>query len=137
MSVEENKAVVRRYLDEAWNGGDVSVLDELMTPDYARYVGTAGAHLDREGQKQRIAGFQKAFGDLQLVLDDMLAEGDEVTIRIRLIGTHRDTFMGVPATGKRITIAAIDILRFVDGRVAEHWGVMDTYGALQQLATGS
>ena len=133
MSVEENKAIVRRYLDEAWNKQNVNILDELMTPDYARYVGTSGARLDREGQKQRLAGLHKAFGELQLVLDDMLAEGDEVTIRIRLIGTHRDTFMGVPATGKRITIVAIDILRLVDGKVAEHWGVMDTYGALQQL----
>jgi steroid delta-isomerase-like uncharacterized protein len=133
MSVEENKANVRRYLDEAWNKGNVSVLDELMTPDYARYVGLSGAHLDREGQKQRIAGFHKAFGDLQLILDDMVAEGDKVTIRIRLTGTHRDTFMGIPATGKRITIAAIDILRLVDGKVVEHWGVMDTYGILQQL----
>ncbi|MGB8347131.1 MAG: ester cyclase [Ktedonobacteraceae bacterium] len=133
MPVEENKAIVRRYLDEAWNKQNVNILDELMTPDYARYVGTSGAHLDREGQKQRLAGLHKAFGELQLVLDDILAEGDEVTIRIRLIGTHRDTFMGVPATGKQITIVAIDILRLVDGKVAEHWGVMDTYGALQQL----
>jgi len=137
MSAEENKAIVRRYLDEAWNKGNVNILDELMTPDYARYMGTAGAHLDREGQKQRIAGFHKALGDLQLALDDMVAEGDRVTIRIRVTGTHRDALMGVPTTGKQITVAAIDILRLVDGKVVEHWGVMDTYGLLQQLGAVS
>lgn len=134
MTLEENKAIVRRYLDEAWNRGNITILDELMAPDYKRYVGTSGGYLDREGQKQRIAGFHKALANLQLTLDDMLAEGDEVTIRIHVTGTHRDTLVGVPATGKDVVVAAVDILRLVDGSVVEHWGVMDTYGLLQQLS---
>ncbi len=133
MSPEENKAIVRRYLDEAWNKGNLNIFDELMTPDYRRYIGISGAYLDREGQIKRIAGIRAAFEPIQLSLDGILAEDDKVTIFIRLNGTHRDTFMGVPATGKEITIGAIDILRLADGKVVEHWGVMDTYGLLQQL----
>lgn len=133
MSPEENKAIVRRYLDEAWNKGNVDSMDELMTTDYRRYVGVTGTYLDRERQKQRIAGIRAAFEPVQLILDDILAEGDKVTIFIRIKGTHNGTFMGVSPTGKDVTIGAIDILRLVDGRVAEHWGVMDTYGLLQQL----
>ena len=81
-----NKVAVRRYLDEAWNKGNLDIIDELMAPDYVRY--TPHAQLDREGQKRRIAGFRQAFPDLHADVDRILAEDDQVAFRIIMRGAH-------------------------------------------------
>jgi len=133
MSAEENKAIVRRYLDEAWNRGNVNILDEVTAPTYARYLAGLDTPLDQEAQKQRIASFHKAMPDVHLSIDDLFAEGDRVVFRITLRGTHQGTFMGAAPTGKPITVTAIDIVRMVDGKIVDHWGQMDTLGLRQQL----
>jgi predicted ester cyclase len=133
MSTEENKAIVRRYLEESWNKGNVGIIDELMAPNYARYLAGQAKPLDREGQKQRIAGFHKAMPDVHLAIDDLFAEGDQVVFRVTIRGTHQGAFMGAAPTGKQITATAIDIARLADGRIVEHWGQMDTLGLMQQL----
>lgn len=133
MSVEENKAIVRRYLEEAWNRGNVNILDELAAPNYARYMPGQDKPLDQEGQKRRIAGFRAAMPDLRLSIDDLFGEGDRVVFRITLRGTHQGTFMGAAPTGKQITGTAIDIVRIVDGKIVDHWGVTDMLGLRQQL----
>ncbi len=104
MSTEENKALVRRYLEEAWNKGNVGILDELMASDYARYMSGQASPLNREGQKQRITAFHKAFPDLHLTIDDLVAEGDKVVFRITVRGTHQGAFMGISPTGKLVTV---------------------------------
>ncbi len=133
MSVEENKAIVKRYLDEAWNKGNVNILDEVASPNYARYVAGQDKPLDREGQKQRITGFRKAMPDLHLSIDDLFGEGDRVVFRVTVRGTQQEPFMGAAPTGKQITVPAIDIVRIADGKIADHWGLMDTFGLRQQL----
>jgi steroid delta-isomerase-like uncharacterized protein len=133
MSTEENKAIVRRYLDEAWIKKNVSVIDELMASDYARYLPGQPKPLDREGQKQRIAGFHKAMPDLDFVVDDLFAEGDRVVFRVTIRGTHQGAFMGVAPTGKQVTVTAIDIARLENGKIVDHWGQMDMLGLMQQL----
>ncbi len=133
MSTEENKAAIRRYIDEAWNKGNVNIIDEVMAPDYIRYMNEPGKSLNREGQKQRILGFRKAFPDLHLAIEDMVAEGDKVSFRMFMRGTHQGTIMGIDPTGREITLSAIDIARFADGKIVEQWGQMDTLGLLQQL----
>jgi steroid delta-isomerase-like uncharacterized protein len=132
-STEDNKAAVRRYLEEAWNQKNLGILDQLTASDYARYISGQASPLDREGQKQRIASFHQALPDVHLTLEDLIAEGDRVVFRITLRGTHSGMLMGVPPTGKQVTISAIDIARFADGKIVEHWGQMDTFGLLQQL----
>jgi steroid delta-isomerase-like uncharacterized protein len=132
-STEDNKATVRRYLEEAWNQKNLGILDQLTASDYARYISGQSSPLDREGQKQRIASFHQALPDIHLTLEDLIAEGDRVVFRITLRGTHRGVLMGVPPTGKQVTISAIDIARLADGKIVEHWGQMDTFGLLQQL----
>ena len=131
MSAEANKAAIRHYIEEAWNKGNVGIMDELMTPGYQRHL--TSATLDREGQKQRILGFRHAFPDIRLTVKSMVAEGDLVTFHLELAGTHQGTFMGVPATGKQMRTAAIDIARFVEGKIVEHWGVTDLLAVLQQI----
>lgn len=133
MSAEENKAIVRRYLEEAWIKRNVGIIDELMAPGYARYLPGQARSLDRESQKQRIAGFHKALPDLTFAIDDLFAEGDRVVFHITLRGTHQGVFMGAAPTGKQITVTAIDIARLEDGKIVEHWGEMDMLGMMQQL----
>jgi steroid delta-isomerase-like uncharacterized protein len=132
MSTEDNKAIVRRYLEEAWNRGNLGILDELTAPNYTRYI-SGQSPLDREGQKQRIASFRQAMPDVHLTLEDIIAEGDRVVFRITLSGTQQGALMGVPPTGKTLTISAIDITRLTGGKIVEHWGQMDMLGLLQQL----
>src|SRR5438552_2736603 len=131
MSTEENKAIVRQYLEEAWNKGNVGIIDELMVVDYARYVAGSATPLSREGQKQRIAAFHRAFPDLHLAVEDLIAEGDKVAFRVTLRGTHQREFMRVPPTGKQVLVTAIDVARLADGKIVEHWGQMDTLGLMQ------
>jgi len=133
MSAEENKAIVRRYLDEAWTKRNVNIIDELMAPDYARYLPGQDKPLEREGQKQRIAGFLKAMPDMVFMVDDLFAEGDRVVFRVTIRGTHQDAFMGVAPTGKQLTVTAIDIARLENGKIVDHWGQMDMLGLMRQL----
>lgn len=132
MTTDEQKAAVRHYLEEAWNQGNFAVIDEVMAPDYRRY--TAAGVLDREQQKQRIAAFRAGLPDLRLVVERMIAEGDQVAFRIQVIGTHDGTLLGVAPTQRPVTITATDILRFDEhGKVAEHWGNLDELGLLRQI----
>lgn len=133
MPAEENKATIRRYVAEAWNKGNVDIIDELMAAHYARHIAISTPPLTREGQKQRILGFRRAFPDLHLTLEDIFAEGERVSFRLTLRGTHQGEFMRIAPTGKQIAVGAIDVARFEDGKVVEHWGQTDMLGMLQQL----
>ena len=133
MSAEENKAIVRRYLEEAWNKKNVGIIDELMAPNYARYLPGQHKPLDREGQKQRIAGFHAAMPDLAYFIEDLFAEGDRVVFRIMIRGTHQGAFMGAAPTGKQLTVTAIDIAHLENGKIVDHWGQMDMLGLMRQI----
>lgn len=133
MSPEKNKAAFQRYIDEAWNKGNMSILDELMAPNYARYMNGPQPPLDREKQKQRIRGFRTAFPDIHIDIVDSVADGDKVVSRMEGHGTHRGEFLDVPPTGKSVAIYAIDIVRFANEKIVKQWGVMDMLYILQQI----
>jgi len=133
MSAEENKAIVRKYLDEAWSKRNVGILDELMAPNYARYLPGQDKPLDREGQKQRIAGFHAAMPDLAFFVEDLFAEGDRVVFRVMIRGTQQGAFMGIAPTGKQLTVTAIDIARLENRKVVDNWGQSDMLGLMRLL----
>lgn len=133
MSTEEHKAVIRHYIEEAWNKGNVGIIDELMAAQYARYMGVGAPPLNREGQKQRILGFRRAFPDLRLEVEDMVADDEKVSFRLVLRGTHQGEFLRVPPTGKIIQVGAVDIARFAGGKIVEQWGQTDLLGLMQQI----
>lgn len=135
MASEENSATFAHYIDEAWNKGNMSILDETMSPDYARHMNGPLPPLDREKQKQRIMGFREAFPDLHIDIVDSVADGDKVVARMEGHGTHQGEFLDVPPTGKSVAIHSIDIARFVGGKIVEQWGVMDMLFILQQIRT--
>ena len=133
MSAEEHKALVRRFVEEVQNRGDLASLDELCAPDFVNHSAPPGVPPTREGLVQLTAVFRQAFPDGRMAIEDMLAEGDKVVTRKTFRGTHQGDLMGLPPTGRRVEIGLIDIVRVVDGKVVEHWNAVDNLGMLQQL----
>jgi predicted ester cyclase len=131
MSAEENKAVVRRYL-EGSVGGRVDHLDEVLAPTYRSSL-PGWPPLDREGDKQMVLAFYAGFPDLRPHIEEQLAEGDRVATRVTWQGTHTGPFQGIPPTGKAVTMPVIRLDRIQDGRIAESWVQFDALGTLQQL----
>ena len=133
VSAEENKALVRRFVDEVQSGGNVGLIDEICSPEFVNHSAPPGIPADREGIKIVTAMFRGAFPDSYFTVEDIMAEGDKVATRKTFHGTHEGEFMGVPASGRVVSMGLIDIVRISDGRVVEHWSMGDTLGLMRQL----
>jgi steroid delta-isomerase-like uncharacterized protein len=135
MSAEENKAVVRREMEELFNHtGNLDAVEEIIAPDYVSYEPSSGETRGIEGARQFAATFREAFPDLENTIEDMVAEGDKVVVRFRARGTHEgETEAFGPPTGKRIDITGITIKRVSEGKIAEAWTNFDALGMMQQL----
>jgi predicted ester cyclase len=133
MSAEENKALVRRFVDEVQSRGNVDAIDEFCSPEFVNHSAPPGLPADREGIKVVTAMFRAAFPDSYFTVEDMMAEGDKVATRKTFHGTHQGEFMGISPTGRRVSMGLIDIVRIAGGRVVEHWSMGDNLGMMQQL----
>jgi steroid delta-isomerase-like uncharacterized protein len=133
MSAEENKALVRRFVDEVQSGGNIDVIDELCSPRFVNHSAPPRVPSNCEGVKQVTAMFRQAFPGSYFTVEDMVAEGDKVATRKTFHGTHRSEFLGIPPTGQPISIGLIDIVRVADGKVMEHWSIADNLGMMRQL----
>ena len=133
MSVEENKALVLRYIEEIWDQKNVAALDEFLASNYQRHTSPSATPLNREEQKQRLAGIRVAFPDITLALEEIIAEGDRVAFRSTIRGRHQNIFQGIPSTGRQVTVSLLDIVRVEDNKIVEHWGGPDFLDWLQQL----
>jgi steroid delta-isomerase-like uncharacterized protein len=129
----DNKAIVRRYIQEAFNGGNLGIVDELIASNFVDHAGTPGLAPGREGQKQFVAMYRSAFPDLRTTIEDMVAEGDRVVTRWTARGTHSGPLMNIPATGKQVTITGITINQVSGGTIVAGWNNFDQLGMLQQL----
>ena len=132
MSLEENKALVRRWV-ELWNAGDAAAIAELVTPDYVRHDSNGPEVGGPAAERQLVEMYRTAFPDLHFTIEHLVAEGDLVVARLTVRGTHRGELLGVPPTGRPITLAAMDLYRIRDGKIAEQWVMLDALGLLQQL----
>ena len=134
MSTEQNKASMRRFMEEVFNRGNVSLVDELIAPDFVEHEELPpGMPPGREAVKAFFTMFRSAFPDLKVTVDDMIAEGDKVVVRSTWSGTHKGEFMGIPPTGKSVSFGVTDTVSIAGGKLVEHWGQMDTFGVLHQL----
>ena len=131
MSPEENKALIRRAY-EASNQGNLTAFFELFTADIVLHLESMTIQ-GLEAFKQLQAMLLTAFPDFHFTVEDVLAEGDKVAVRLTASGTHQGVFMGIPPTGKHWTTTEIAINRIVGGKIAEHWANRDMLGFLQQL----
>jgi steroid delta-isomerase-like uncharacterized protein len=129
----DNKEIVRRVTTEPWTG-NYAVIDEFVAADYVGHdpampEPTRGP----EGVKQFYNDFLAAYPDGSLTIETQLAEGDYVATRWTGRGTQKGELMGIPATGKQVTVSGITISRLSDGKVAEEWTTWDTLGMMRQL----
>ncbi|MCP4401543.1 MAG: hypothetical protein GY801_30125 [bacterium] len=130
---EANKKIARRWVEEIWNKGDLSVIDEIVASDYVDRSPARGQGTDRETIKSKVTWFRAAFPDAHFAITDMIAEGDKVVVPQTFTGTHQGEFSGAPATGKQVTWTGIFIYRIKDGKIVERWGELDTMGFMIQI----
>ncbi len=131
------ETIVRRFFEEAINGHDLDLFDELCSPDYAWHGGSdPGAIGDVHGIerfKAAVATFFDAFPDLEATILDTVVGGDKVVVRFVERGTHRGTFVGFPATGKPVEFHGIGIYRVADGKLVEEWFIDDSRAIFEQI----
>ena len=128
--MEENKELVRRFMDEVWNQMNPEAVDRFVAPEMIDHSGQGSG---KEGVQQAIGLFATAFPDWHTTIEDLVAEGDKVVMRGVASGTHRGAFMGIQPTGKRVMVPGIHIMRIADGKIVEHWAQGDYLGMMQQL----
>lgn len=134
MSAEQNRAVVRRFIDEVFNQGNLSVAEELLDPGYRHRdpaTGEMGSGI--EGLEQMVRFYREAFPDFEIRLEEQIATEDRVVERWTGHGTHRGTLMGIAATGRDIQASGISIHTLAGGKIVETHTVFDTAGMLRQL----
>ena len=129
-TLEENKATIRRWVEEGANKQNLDIANETVASDMVYHdTDVRGV----EGFKQNFSALFAAFPDGHWTIDDHIAEGDKVVARMIFQGTHKGEWMGIPSTGKRVTWATIVIFRLTDGKIVELWGIWDAFGFFQQL----
>ncbi len=140
MSAEENKAILRRVAEEVFNQGNLSVVDELFASDYVLHdpgVPVGELRGPEAFKEQWVSMFRTAFPDLQMTIEDQVAEGDKVASRYVGRGTHQGELMGISPTNKQVEVTGTITSRFADGKIVEEWNNFDTMGMMQQLGVVS
>jgi steroid delta-isomerase-like uncharacterized protein len=132
MSAEENKALVRRFVEEFWNEGKTAAADELMALDAEIHMPT-GEVVDPDGLKSFAGTFRESFPDWHSTFEELIAEGERVAERWTGRGTHRGELQGIPPTGKRVEVPGSVFYRIVGGKIVEFRGQLDMMGLMQQL----
>jgi steroid delta-isomerase-like uncharacterized protein len=133
MSESENKAVVRRFIDDVLNHGRLETADEIVAENFIELDPLPGQKQGREGLKEIIVMLRSGFPDMNWVIEEMIASGEKVVTRFHWTGTHKGEFMGMPATGKSVKVKGVVIDRIVGGRMTESRILMDDLGMMQQL----
>lgn len=135
MDIAINKALVRRWFDEVWNKGQEASIDKLFPPNGVAYgLGdTDTAVRGPEGIKPFVRNLRGALPDLRISIEDIVAEGEKVMVRLTLEGTHSGNTLGVPATGRRVRIAGMVLVRVSGDQLIEGWNSWDQLGLLRQI----
>jgi steroid delta-isomerase-like uncharacterized protein len=132
-TLEANKDVYRRMVEEVVNTGNLDLVDELFDPAYVDHSAPPGAPGGLEGVKAVFGMFRAGFPDVRFSVDDMVAQGDVVATLVHGEGTHNGTFMGIPPSGKHAKWRSVGFFRVKDGKIVEHWGIPDLLGLLIQI----
>jgi len=131
---ENNKAIVRRLIEEVWNKGNLSLVDELFAPNYEHHdSSTPDFGRGPESEKKRVTLYRTAFPDLRLTVEDIIAEGEAVMSRWSCRGTHKGDLSGIAPTGRPFNISGMTVARLANGKIAESYVNWDALGLMQQL----
>jgi steroid delta-isomerase-like uncharacterized protein len=133
MSTNQTQSPIRRVFDEAFNQGNLAVVDELLSSDHLAHNALGGAPNGPGGLKWLIAMYRTAFPDLHCTVEDEIRGDDKVAAHWTMCGTHLGMLIGNPPTGKQMQTQGIIVARVVDGMIVEYWMLIDQFGLLQQL----
>jgi steroid delta-isomerase-like uncharacterized protein len=132
MGEDENKALVRRFVEEVFEKLHVAAVDELVADEFVSHTwpSSGDGKADLKAATERMAS---ALSDIDFSIDDMIAEGDRVAVRLTASATQTGEFMKMPPSGKRYSIGEIHIFRVSEGKISEHWHQLDAMGMMSQL----
>lgn len=130
---EQHKTAMKNFVDGGFNRKDLSALDAYFSPELKDHALPPGLPEGLEGRKMFYQAFLAAFPDIHLHIEDLFAEGNKLVTRWSAHGTHNGELMGIPATGREVTLSGIAIDRFENGQSVEHWEIFDQFGLMQQL----
>ena len=133
MSMQENTAIVRRYLEEVLTQNQVAAIPDYVTTDYVNHQLPPGTPRGPTGEQQLIAGFHGGFPGFTITIQDAVDDGPKVAVRFRFQGVHTGTFQGIPATGKRVDVQCINIFHLQGTQIKENWPSLDMLSLLQQI----
>jgi steroid delta-isomerase-like uncharacterized protein len=133
MSTNENKAVVRQFFEELLSTDNFALADELLSPGFRFYFAGSPDPMGLESYKEFLAARRAAFPDRRFVVEDMIAEGDKVSARFTMRGTHNGDLPGIVPSGKEVTMTGIDMIRLEEGKMVEDRVEVDQLGMMQQL----
>ncbi|KGF72405.1 hypothetical protein DO97_08380 [Neosynechococcus sphagnicola sy1] len=138
MTLTENKQIVRRYIEEIWNLGNLDLLETLVDPHIVRHTMspiTGGETGGRSALKIDIANIRNAFSDLNMRIDDLIAENEKVVVRWLITGLNTATLWNMEPHGNRVNLTGISIFRLSEGKIIEMWNEFDHYIAAYQILT--
>ena len=133
MPESENKAVVQRFIDEVLNQGKLETADEIVAEDFVELDPLPGQRQGRGGLKEIVTLLRTAFPDMHWSVDETIAAGEKVVTRFTWTGTHKGDFLGIPATGRPVSVKGVVIDRIVGGKMTDSRILMDNFGMMQQL----
>ena len=128
---EQNKAVIQGWI-EMWNTGNVEIADEIFDPEWVNHA-SWGESEGIASVKENVNRTRTAFPDLQMEIGGMMAADDRVAVHMKMTGTHDGEYLGVPASGKKVTLEAFAVRRIAGGKIVEGWTVGDLLGMLTQM----
>ena len=130
MNLQARKELVRRYYEVIVSTGAVEQIAEFISPDYVEVHDNIRHRIGRDGARDHILGVRRTYPDLELCVEQQIAEGEWVASKVTMHGTHTGEWMGIQPTGRKLTISAVNIDRVVDGRIIEHGGAANLLGPL-------
>jgi predicted ester cyclase len=133
MTSDENKLVVRRYLEEVVNTGNVDRIAEFISPEYVEVYRGVRSPVGLDGAREHVLGVRRTYPDLHVAIDRQIAEGEWVVTQVTGRGTHLGSWLGMRPTGKSVEIAAVNVDRVVGGRIVEHGGAANSLEALLEI----
>ncbi len=133
MKSDDLKSLNEHFMDEVFRHHNVNAVDEMLTDDFVEHIPPPGYDTSREGAKQYLGEVLRAFPDVDYQFEEQIVEGDTLASLVRMTGTHSADFMGVPATGRKVSIEFMDLIKVRDDRFSEHWGLTDMSGLMSQL----
>lgn len=133
MSIEENKSIVRKYIEEVLNTGNIDIIEKYISKDYMEIYEGKKYEMGIDGAIEHVKGVRKTYSNLNINIDFQIAENDYVATSITATGIHNGNWMDIKPTGKPVTFTGVNINKVVNGKIVEHGGAANLFGTLLKI----